>query len=273
MVKGKSIFIVLIILVLLIFIFRIIIINNNLSKIKNVNNINNIISSILLVPELPRNPGTIPKILLQTYHKPDRIPNYIKENILKYASDYEYHLFDDNSGLDFLKKYYTQQVIDRYNNLSGAHKADLLRYCLMYIYGGVYADIKTLFIKPLNQIFDHSLNVNKELFYSVKSKEPDTLYQGILASTKNNPLFIALIYGALHTTNFELMLDYLLFTRQIYYLVDKIKNLQDVVLFKETCISNPTDRSLDKYGLYCKIIDERNNEHIIDVRDPTYPWR
>jgi hypothetical protein len=183
-----------------------------------------------------------------------------------------HHLFDDKSGLDFLKKYYTQQVIDRYNNLSGSHKADLLRYCLMYIYGGVYADIKTLFIKPLNQIFDHSRNVNKQIFYSVKSKDNGTLYQGILASTKNNPLFIALIYGALHTTNFELAIDYLLFTRQIYYLVDKFKNLQDVVLFKETCVFFPKDKSVDRYGFYCKIIDERNNEHIIDVRDPTYPW-
>jgi hypothetical protein len=163
-------------------------------------------------------------------------------------------------------------VIDRYNNLSGAHKADLLRYCLIYIYGGVYADIKTLFIKPLNQIFDHSLIMNKHLFYSVKSKDPGTLYQGILASTRYNPLFITLIYGILHTSKIELMIDYHLFTRQIYSLVDKFKNLQDVVLFKEVCVKNPTDKQVDRYDLYCRIIDERNNEHIFDVRDPNYPW-
>ena len=143
----------------------------------------------------------------------------------------------------------------------------------MDIYGGVYVDIKTLLIKPLNQIFDHSLSVNKHIFYSVKSKDPGTLYQGILASTKNNPLFITLIYAVLHTSNIELMVDYHLFTRQIYSLVEKMKNSEYVVLFKEECVTDRTDKPVDRYGFYCNIIDERNNEHIIDVRDPNYPWR
>jgi hypothetical protein len=212
---------------------------------------------------------SIPKKLFQTYYNKSKIPDYIKSNITKYANGYSYTLFDDIEGLNFITEYFNEPVIKRFNTLSGAHKADLLRYCYLYIHGGVYADIKTIFIKNLDQIFDHSKKSIKNIFYSVLSIVNDSIYQGIMATNMYNPLFLVLINKILKSTNKQLKNDYHLFTKQMYILVESIKNNEDIILFKELCVREGV---LDQYGHYCKILNQTTGEHLFDTRDPKYPW-
>ena len=44
-----------------------------------------------------------------------------------------------------------------------------------------------------------------------------------------------------------------------------------ISLLKEICVTDG-DKQKDKYGLYCKIINESTNDHVFDTRDHTYPW-
>ena len=84
----------------------------------------------------------IPNNLFQTYFNKEIIPDYIFKNIELYAKNYKYFLLDDNDALIFLNKYFKYKIVNKFNSLKlGAHKADLLRYCLLYIYGGIYIDI------------------------------------------------------------------------------------------------------------------------------------
>jgi hypothetical protein len=66
-------------------------------------------------------------------------------------------------------------------------------------------------------------------------------------------------------------LDYLIITRQIYKLIEKLKDEEYIILFKESCITNATLKK-DRYGKYCKIVEEKTNKHLFDTRDPKYPW-
>jgi len=102
----------------------------------------------------------IPKIIFQTTHTKNI------ENILHYNSimtyielnpEYEYRIFDDNESRLFIKENFNEDrnILKAYDLLiSGAFKADLFRYCYLYINGGCYFDCKSILRKPLREIID-----------------------------------------------------------------------------------------------------------------------
>ena len=223
--------------------------------------------SVLLDDKIIETNYIIPKIIFQTYHTKTKIPTYVIENTKNYAKTYNINILDDIDGLQFLKQYYTHDVVNKYDSLKGPHKADLLRYCLLYIHGGVYADIKTVFIKDLENIINNTKNNNHKI-YTVNSYIGGTTYQGFIATTPRNPLFLNLIKHILNTPILRTYIDYLVFCR---YIDTELKNVkdQDIILFNEICTSDSDKK--DKYGLYCKINDN-DDTHIIDTRDPNYPY-
>ena len=81
------------------------------------------------------NTTVIPKKVMQTYFDISKIPKKVYNNIDVYANGFEHIIYDDNSALLFLDEFYSKDVVNAFNKLqNGAHKADLLRYCLLYIY-------------------------------------------------------------------------------------------------------------------------------------------
>lgn len=56
-------------------------------------------------------------------------------------SDYEYILWGNENSLDLIKKEYPQ-YLDMYNNFEyPIQRADFIRYCILKLYGGIYADL------------------------------------------------------------------------------------------------------------------------------------
>ena len=54
----------------------------------------------------------------------------------------------------FIKNNFPKKIYDAYCRiLPGAYKADLWRYCILYIYGGVYVDIDSLCLSKLDIFF------------------------------------------------------------------------------------------------------------------------
>ena len=82
----------------------------------------------------------IPKKLWQTYNRINFIPTDVFENVKQYAPGYAHNILCDEEAVLFLNTYYSSKVVRAFPKLQGAHKADLLRYGLLYIWGGVYAD-------------------------------------------------------------------------------------------------------------------------------------
>jgi mannosyltransferase OCH1-like enzyme len=89
--------------------------------------------------------SVIPLKIYQTWYTKE-LPELLQQNItlLKEQNpEFTFYLFDDNDCREFIQKYFDDDVINAFDKLiPGAYKADLFRYCILYIYGGIYLDIK-----------------------------------------------------------------------------------------------------------------------------------
>ena len=57
--------------------------------------------------------------------------------------EFQHYIYDDGMCREFIKKNFNREVLHAYDSLEpDAFKADLWRYAILYINGGVYVDIK-----------------------------------------------------------------------------------------------------------------------------------
>jgi inositol phosphorylceramide mannosyltransferase catalytic subunit len=106
---------------------------------------------------------SIPKTIIQIYHDIDSLAIELKENIehLKTLNpDWEHLFFDDIKMDAYVEKNYPE-ILHIYRKISSDYivaKGDLFRYLVLYNEGGVYLDVKSTIIKPLEEIlkFDDS---------------------------------------------------------------------------------------------------------------------
>jgi hypothetical protein len=130
----------------------------------------------------------IPKNVYQTYKSP--IPKCIEESIdtLKNQNkDFNFYFFDDDMCRDFIKEHFDNSVLNAFDTLiPGAYKADLWRYCIMYIKGGIYIDCKYIMEKnnTLNSLLDNEYYVR-----DILRKSGEYVYQAILVSKPKNELY------------------------------------------------------------------------------------
>ena len=113
--------------------------------------------------------------LFLTYMSKDRVPQKVWHGLSNFARYFNIRFFDDTDCDNYLRTYFEPSVIQRYYLLnSGAHRADLWRYCVLWREGGLYMDIKTHLIRPLEDILPIDHNA------TVLSLINNTIYQGIL---------------------------------------------------------------------------------------------
>jgi mannosyltransferase OCH1-like enzyme len=136
--------------------------------------------------------NVIPKHVFQTWHTYD-IPKTIKEGMIslrKKNPGFEYHFFDDNDCRHFIKKYFGNRVLNAYNTLiPGAYKADLWRYCVMYIKGGIYLDIKydTDGNFKLNELLDQEYYVRD--IPAINYYNEEYVFNAVLVSKPGNEIY------------------------------------------------------------------------------------
>jgi len=72
---------------------------------------------------------------------------------------YRYIFVDALQGRSFLQKHFSPIVLNAYHKLlPGAYKTDLLRYCLLYIYGGIYCDSHFVPMVPFSSYITEDLD-------------------------------------------------------------------------------------------------------------------
>lgn len=119
----------------------------------------------------------IPKQIFQTWKT-----RYIKKDIEKYMRklieknpEYDYYLFGDYECQEYLKRYFTSDYLDAFNDLiPGAFKADFWRYAILYREGGVYIDLDLEILYPLDSILPKDAE-----FISIKDRCPSYYNNGI----------------------------------------------------------------------------------------------
>jgi len=121
-----------------------------------------ILNSNFKLPEVNRS-DIIPKVIYQTWYSKN-LSKSMSEAVKKLKSNnplFKHYLYDDNDCRNFIEKNFPKEVLYSYDCLiPGAYKADLWRYCILYLYGGIYLDIK---YEPINNFSFNFLIKNENI--------------------------------------------------------------------------------------------------------------
>jgi mannosyltransferase OCH1-like enzyme len=103
----------------------------------------------------------IPRVIHQTWFEPvtkEAYPNMSRLIESFRQSGWEYEFYDDDKAAQFLSAHFPPAVREAYDSIiPGAFKADLFRYCVLLIRGGVYADMDILLESNLDEAIDGSI--------------------------------------------------------------------------------------------------------------------
>jgi mannosyltransferase OCH1-like enzyme len=97
----------------------------------------------------------IPKVIWQTYKDPyEDLPQYIKDVSMTWINNnpnYKYVYMDDTEARNFVLNQYGQDWLSIWDTCPlGVMRGDLWRYLIINKYGGVYADLDTVCIDPID---------------------------------------------------------------------------------------------------------------------------
>jgi hypothetical protein len=106
-------------------------------------------------PLFARDPNRlIPRIIHQTWFEElsrEKYPNMSRLVESFRLSGWEYKFYGDEDAASFLSTHFPAEVREAYDALiPGAFKADLFRYCVLLIHGGVYADVDIMLESALD---------------------------------------------------------------------------------------------------------------------------
>ena len=140
----------------------------------------------------------IPRIVHQTWFETldeEKYPNMSRLVESFKQSGWEYKFYTDESAADFLSMHFPPEVREAYDALiPGAFKADLFRYCVLLIHGGVYADVDI----HLESTLDFS--IPPDIGFMVPIDEPGKpvdrqmcLWNGFIAAAPGHPILVKAI--------------------------------------------------------------------------------
>jgi hypothetical protein len=152
--------------------------HNNLDKILSNNN-----------KILPNN-NKIPKRIIQTWRTHD-IGNLAQfsETWKYFNPNFTYTLFDDADCKQFIRNNFGARFENVYDKIQfGAFKADFWRYCELYINGGVYIDIDTICLGPIDDVIDPNAT-----FVTPVDLKPTDLFNAFIAIVPRHPVMLICI--------------------------------------------------------------------------------
>lgn len=156
----------------------------------------------------------IPKKIFQTWKTKNlsMFINKLVESWKKTNPNYQHYLFDDNDCLDFLKTfdkkiYHSYQMI-----IPTAFKADLWRACVLYEYGGFYADIDTKCLNTIDKFINEQINFICPIDLNINCKTKHNLFNSFIGVNPKSKIMescIEIICQNIHKKNkFLSVLDF-----------------------------------------------------------------
>jgi hypothetical protein len=144
----------------------------------------------------------IPRNIFQTWERKNVSSDFktLIQTWIDNNPNYAYFLYDENERKEFIKKYFDKTIYNVYCRiLPGAFKADLWRYCILYIYGGIFVDIDTICMNSV----DSFLNEDIEFMTLVDLNNSPylgtyNLANGFIASVPKHPILLDCIYRIIY---------------------------------------------------------------------------
>jgi mannosyltransferase OCH1-like enzyme len=140
----------------------------------------------------------IPLIIHTIWHTknlPEKMNEAI-QSIIRENKEFEYRLFDFDDCIELIKNNFNEDVLYACNKLKpAAYKCDLYRYCILYLFGGIYVDIKFI---PLNN-FKFITLTDKEYFCR-DMHVPNTACNGLIICKPRNETILNCIQKIIQHT-------------------------------------------------------------------------
>lgn len=93
--------------------------------------------------------ATIPKIIHQTW-KSHSLPSWSKASSWKERNPkWQYQLWDDDEAAELVRSHFPR-VWGIWNRLRPVERADVFRYAMVFVHGGVYADLDVECVRPID---------------------------------------------------------------------------------------------------------------------------
>ena len=135
----------------------------------------------------------IPKNIFQTWQTKD-ITDGFKMLIDSWKNNnpnYEYYLYDDINCREFIYEKFGNRVGKVYDTIrAGAFKADLWRCCILYEYGGLYADIDTICLNPIDEFLEDNIEFMTCIAHTDISEGQNNIFNSIIASVPKHPILL-----------------------------------------------------------------------------------
>ena len=158
--------------------------NENVNTINNYNKLNTSF-------ELKENYNSIIPLNLYTCWHTKELPPLMEKNyilLVENNPEFTHYLYDENDCREFIKNNFPIDVYNSYNKLIPcAYKADLWRYCVLYINGGVYVDIKY----SCTNGFKFIALTEKEHF--VRDRPESCIYNALIVTLPKNEILLKCI--------------------------------------------------------------------------------
>lgn len=135
-----------------------------------------------------------PRVIFQTHKsveylktKPKLVNAISSWNKWSRNNEFKYYFYTNDMCDKFIKNYFDTKTYTAYSKLPiGVMKADLWRYCVIYYYGGIYADVDTI------------CRVNPNIFLTealltIVPENECHLCQWIFSAPKNSPILKSII--------------------------------------------------------------------------------
>jgi len=107
---------------------------------------------LLLLVMLGTAQAAWPRVALQTWNG-KYLPVKIGRNFRQYGKGWERRKYTDAEAVPFLRTHFGENTADAFQKTAyGAHRADMLRYALLYVTGGFYYDMDVELLVPLDYV-------------------------------------------------------------------------------------------------------------------------
>ncbi len=133
----------------------------------------------------------IPLNFFQTWETKEISPRleYLTNLWKAHNPEFTYQLFDKDERAAFIKEHFDHAVYTAYMRIiPGALKADMWRYCVLYVNGGVYADIDTMCMNSLKTFIKNYEFVATVDLNATKSEGEHNVANAFIASVPRHPI-------------------------------------------------------------------------------------
>jgi mannosyltransferase OCH1-like enzyme len=138
----------------------------------------------------------IPKIIHQSFSNKALSDGMIRavHTWVNINPEYEYRFYDNNDRRAFIAEYFDKDVLKAYDMLiPGAYQCDLWRYCVIYIHGGIYADIKNGAVYPIHDFLKPEVD-----YFFINDCGVGAIYNACFGAKPRSPLLYNLIKLVVH---------------------------------------------------------------------------